>query len=84
MLRHIQIFGLKLKFFSANLTSILQSVDQGIILAMRGKYRKTQLRYMISQMERSKEKDCSQLLKEINVLKAIYWIKQVWNDTIAK
>ena len=31
-------------------------------------------------MERSKEKDCSQLLKEINVLKAIYWIKQAWND----
>ena len=46
---------------------------------MKGKYRKTQLRYMITQMERSKEKDC-QLLKEINVLKAIYWIKQIWND----
>ena len=39
-------------------------------------------------MERSKEKDCFQLLKERNVLKAIYWIKQAWNDvkcdTIAK
>ena len=39
-------------------------------------------------MERSKEKDCFQLLKEINVLKAIYLIKQAWNDvkcyTIAK
>ena len=39
-------------------------------------------------MERSMEKDCAQLLKEINVLKAIYWIKQAWNDvkcdTIAK
>ena len=39
-------------------------------------------------MERSKEKDCSQLLKEINALKAIYWIKPAWNDikcdTIAK
>ena len=46
---------------------------------MKGKYCKTQLRYMITQMERSKEKDC-QLLKEINVLKAIYWIKQIWND----
>ena len=33
-------------------------------------------------MERSKEKDCSQLLIEINVLMAIYWIKQVWNDII--
>ena len=39
-------------------------------------------------MERSKEKDCFQPLKEINVLKAIYWIKQALNDvkcdTIAK
>ena len=31
-------------------------------------------------MERPKEKDSSQLSKEINVLKAIYWIKQAWND----
>ena len=31
-------------------------------------------------MERSKDKDCSQLLKERNVLKGIYWIKQAWND----
>ena len=44
------------------------------------KYHKTQLRYIITQMERSKEKGCSKLLKEINVLKAVYWIKQVRND----
>ena len=44
------------------------------------KYHKTQLRYIITQMERSKEKSCSKLLKEINVLKAVYWIKQVRND----
>ena len=39
-------------------------------------------------MKRSKEKDCSQLLTKINVLKAINWTKQAWNDvkcdTIAK
>ena len=35
---------------------------------------------MIKQMERSKEKDCSQLLKEVDVLKAIYLIKRGWND----
>ena len=30
----------------------------------------------------TKEKDSSQLLIEINVLTAIYWIKQAWNDII--
>ena len=69
-----------MKYLAANTTSILQTLDQGIILAMKQKYRKTQLRYIITQMKRSKEKYCSQLLKEINVLKAIYWIKQGWYD----
>ena len=36
----------------------------------------------------SNEKDCSQPLKEVNVLKTIFFIKQTWKDvkcgTIAK
>ena len=84
----VQLCNVKLKFLPASITSILQPLDQGIILAMKRKYRKTQLRYMITQMEKSKEKDCFLFLKEINVLKAIYWINQAWNDikcnTIAK
>ena len=84
----VQLCNVKLKFLPPNTTSILQPLDQRIIAAMKRKYHKTQLQYMITQMGKSKEKDCSQLLKEINVLKAIYWIKQAWNDvksnTIAK
>ena len=76
----VQLYNVKLKLFPANTTSFLQPLDQGIILALKQKYRKTQLQYMITQMERSKEKYCSQLLKKINVIKVIYWIKQVWND----
>ena len=76
----VQLCNVKLKYLPANTTSILQPLDQGIFLAMKRKYHKTPLRYIITQWKRSKEKDCSQLLKEINVLKAIYWIKQAWND----
>ena len=80
---NIWLCNVKLKFFPASTTSILESIDLAIIQAMKGKYHQTQFRYMITQMERRKEKDYSQLLKEINVVKAIYWIKLVWNDTIA-
>ena len=59
----VRLYNVKLKLFPANTTSFLQPLDQGIILALKQKYRKTQLQYMITQMERSKEKYCSQLLK---------------------
>ena len=85
---NVQLCNVKLKYLPSNTTSILQPLDKGIILAMKRKYCKTQLQYIITQIKRSKEKDCSQLLKERNVFKVIYWIKQPWNDikcdTIAK
>ena len=44
----VQLCNVKLKYLPANTTSILQPFDQGIILAMKRKYRKTQSRYIIT------------------------------------
>ena len=44
--------NVKLKFFSANTTFVLESVDLAIIQAIKGKYHQTQFWYMITQMER--------------------------------
>ena len=45
---NVQLCYVKLKYLPANTTSILQPLDQGIILAMKQIYRKTQLRYIIN------------------------------------
>ena len=44
----VHLCNVNLKFLPANTTSILQPLEHGIILAMKRKYRKTQIRYMIT------------------------------------
>ena len=81
---HLNLKNIKLQFFPANTTSKLQPMDQGIIQATKLKYRKLQLRKMIVAMEKDKTICASQLLKEVDVLQAIYWIKQAWDDVKAE
>ena len=44
------------------------------------KYRKKQPQHVISATEKDKSKCGSLLLKDINVLEAIYWIGNAWKD----
>ena len=76
----INFNNVKIQFFSPNTTSKLQPMDQGIIQAMKLKYRKLQLRKMVAAMEKNKTVCASQLLKEVDILQAIYWLKQAWDD----
>ena len=81
---HLNLKNIKLQFFPANTTSKLQPMDQGIIQATKLKYHKLQLRKMIVAMENDRAICPSQLLKEIDALQAIYWIKQAWDDVKAE
>ncbi|XP_053405128.1 uncharacterized protein LOC128558887 [Mercenaria mercenaria] len=76
-------FNLKnvnVKFLPPNTTSLCQPMDQGIIQAMKLKYRKKQLQYVISQMELKQGKSGFDLLKDISVLDAIYWVARAFEE----
>ena len=56
-------------------------MDKGVIQALKLKYRKRQLQFMIAQKE--KTLSGSEILKKISVLEAIYWINRSWREVEA-
>ena len=78
----ISLKNAKLQFFPANTTSILQQMDQGIIQATKINCRKTQFQNLIMKLANKKEKCCSELLKEVYILQAIYWLKNAWEAVL--
>ena len=61
----LNLSNVRLQFFPPNTTSKSQPMDQGIIQAMKLKFRKKQLLYLIREMNRDKEKCGSTFLKQI-------------------
>ncbi|XP_045178721.2 tigger transposable element-derived protein 4-like [Mercenaria mercenaria] len=74
-----ELNNVKLVFLPPNTTALSQPMDQGIIQALKLKFRNRQLSYIVSQMERT-DKVGSQVLKEISILDAIYWINGSWKE----
>jgi hypothetical protein len=54
-------------------------MDQGIIQRVKLKYRKKKLQFLIKQMDKC-SKTGSEILIDINILRAIFWIKISWNE----
>jgi hypothetical protein len=76
----INFDSVKVAFFRPNVTSKSQSMDQGIIQATKLKFRKRQLQFMLSQMDKGESKTGTQILKDISVLDAIFWISRSWDE----
>jgi hypothetical protein len=76
----LEFSNVKLKFLPANTTSKSQPMDQGIIQTVKVKFHRRQLRHIISEMEKDKSKCGSELLKNINILQAIYLINRSWQE----
>ena len=76
----LKLENVKVQFLPPNTTSHCQPMDQGIIQAMKLKFRKKQLQYLLSAMDKHPELTGPHLLKLISVLDAIYWVKNSWNE----
>ena len=73
-------------FLPKNTASRLQPLDAGIIQNFKVKYRKLLLKFVISRV--NDKKTASEIVKEMDVLKAIRWVKEAWyqvdEETIRK
>ena len=79
---NIKLSNITLAFFPPNTTSMLQPMDQGIIQSMKLKFRKLQLRKIVSLMERDKSKTSTAFFKDLDILQTILWIKESWNAVL--
>ena len=72
---------MKVVFLPVNTTSRLQPLDAGIIKNFKVHYRKQLLKHVLAKVnEEGSNENASTICKSVNVLLAIRWIKQAWED----
>lgn len=69
----------KVVFLPANATSVCQPLDQAIIKAWKAQYRKKWVRFLCSEYGQDKDP-----LKTINVLQAIRWSIEAWEQDVTR
>ncbi|XP_069102035.1 tigger transposable element-derived protein 4-like [Argopecten irradians] len=74
----VELSNVKVEFLPP--TSLTQPMDQGIIQSTKLKFRKRQLKHMVKEMDRNATVCGSDILKQINILDAIYWLKNSWTE----
>lgn len=68
----------KIIFLSANVISLCQPLDQGIIRTFKAYYRRKWVRYICGEYEKNLDP-----LKTINVLQAIRWAMEAWMEDVS-
>ena len=70
--------NIKVVFLPPNMTSRLQPLDAGVIKNFKVRYRKLLLKFVVSRVNRGLK--APDIAKEVDVLQAIRWIKQAWDE----
>ena len=74
--------NIKVVFLPKNTTSRLQPLDAGIIKNFKAHYRKLIIKHALSKVDGS-TLTATQIAKSIDVLTAIWWVKQAWDAVTA-
>ena len=70
----VQLDNIKLKFFPANTTAMIQPLDQGIIRTFKAHYRRDLVKHIIASAGSAMTADDI----TITALDAVYWIESAW------
>ena len=76
---HDKLSNVTLKFLPPNTTSAIQPLDQGIIRAVKARYRKLLMVHLLAKMDDNLS--ANKLAKSITVLDAVNWVSAAWEDT---
>lgn len=83
-----KLSNVQLAFLPPNTTSRIQPLDQGILETFKKLFRKRLLAFIAKEMGKDAHITGPDVLKRINLLDTIYWIKAAWQEvtplTIAK
>ena len=66
-------------FLPPNTTAVLQPLDQGLLEAMKRRYKKYLLRHIILENSTS-SLTVPDILKGLTIRDAVYWISQAWEE----
>lgn len=73
--------GIRTLFLPPNVTSLIQPMDQGVLEAMKKKYRRRLLQSLLQATEG--EVTVSDFLKKITMKDVVYWIASSWDEVRA-
>lgn len=74
----LQDGDIKALFLPANVTSLCQPMDQGILEALQKKYRHRLLTTLITSVDN--DEDCIERLKKVDLVDVIIWLSEAWNE----
>lgn len=73
----------KTLFLPANTTSVIQPMDQGVLEALKRRYKKQLLRHIILEND-SSSLPIPEIIKKLTIKDAVYWIARAWEEATAQ